>query len=46
MSGLDAGDGLFYFSVPDHRGVPKALADYIGPDAMDDRMDVFYGSGA
>ncbi len=46
VSGLDVGDGVFYFTVPDHRGAPKALPGYIGPGAMDDRMDVFCGSGA
>jgi len=46
VSVLDVGDGVFYCAVPDHRGAPKALPDSIGPGAMDDGMDVLYGSGA
>lgn len=46
VSGHDVGDGVFYFAVPDHRGAPKALPGHSGPDAMDDKMDVYCGSGA
>jgi hypothetical protein len=46
VSGHDVGDGVFYFAVPDHRGAPKALPGHSGPGAMDDKMDVFCGSGA